>query len=161
MKQLTTELPSVLAVLSCSEECTCLRRIVSGTDWAFHFTSTFREAGAILRASRIGVVICEGHFDDGHNWKDLLNEVQKMPFPPELIVADRLADEPLWAEVLNRGCYDLLMTPLRAEEVRHVVPLAWDLWKRKSGLTAARPKPPASADAPAPSSGKAIAAGSQ
>jgi hypothetical protein len=36
-----------------------------------------------------------------------------MPIPPQLIVADRLARDGLWAEVLNLGCYDLLMTPFK------------------------------------------------
>ena len=116
MKQHTIK--SVLAVFACREKCASLRRILSGPDWALHFAQSFADAKAVLRASSIGVVICEGHLADGHCWKDLLNEVQRMPFPPQLIVADRLADEALWAEVLNLGCYDLLMTPFAAEEVR-------------------------------------------
>jgi len=62
-----------------------------------------------------------------------------MPIPPQLIVADRLAHEGLWAEVLNLG-YDLLMTPFEAAEVLRVVTLAWDFWKRELGRAAARPK---------------------
>jgi DNA-binding response OmpR family regulator len=44
--------------------------------------------------------------------------------PPDLIVASRLADEYLWAEVLNLGGYDVLAKPFNAEEVRRVVGLA-------------------------------------
>jgi hypothetical protein len=47
------------------------------------------------------VVISEGRLSDGHSWKDLLLELQKIECPPPLIVADRLADGRLWAEVLN------------------------------------------------------------
>ena len=53
-----------------------------------------------------------------------------MSIPPQLIVADRLADDALWAEVLNLGGYDLLMTPFEPEEVLRVVSMAWDFRER-------------------------------
>jgi len=81
-----------------------------------------------------------------------------MPIPPQLIVADRLAHEGLWAEVLNLGCYDLLMTPFEAAEVLRVVPLAWDFWKRELGRAAARPKLTKSAEPRWHSSRNALAA---
>ena len=37
------------------------------------------------------------------------------------IVTSRLADDALWAEVLNVGGYDLLLKPFRAEEVIRMV----------------------------------------
>ena len=49
------------------------------------------------------------------------------PTPP-LIVADHLGDERLWAEVLNLGCYDLLLKPFEAKEVLRVVSAAWQSW---------------------------------
>ena len=69
-----------------------------------------------------------------------------MPVSPQVIVADRLADEALWAEVLNLGCYDLLMTPFSSEEVLRVVSMAWDSWQRELRRTPARPKPPQPAE---------------
>jgi len=44
-----------------------------------------------------------------------------MPFPPKLIVTWRLADERLWAEVLNLGGFDVLGQPLYAREVLHSI----------------------------------------
>jgi DNA-binding response OmpR family regulator len=67
------------------------------------------------------VVISEVQLSDGHCWSDLLDEMQKMECPPPLIVADRLADEHVWAEVLNLGGYDLLAKPFDAKEVLHAV----------------------------------------
>jgi len=48
----------------------------------------------------------------------------------QVIVADRLADEALWTEALNLGCYDVLMTPFDAQKVLRVVAMAWDFWRR-------------------------------
>ena len=158
VKGSTNEIRSVLAALASPEECASLRRILCGGDWALRFAPAFRDVEAELRAASFDVVICAGYFGDGHCWKDVLDEIQRMPIPPQLIVADRLAHDGLWAEVLNLGCYDLLMTPFNAAEVLRVMPLAWDFWKRELGRVAARPKPSKLAEPGWRSSRKALAA---
>jgi two-component system response regulator HydG len=85
------------------------------------FTGTFEEAQAALGSSRFAAIITEAHLPDGRGWKELLEEIQQMPAPPPLVVADRLADEVMWAEVLNLGGYDLLMKPFDETEVLHVI----------------------------------------
>jgi DNA-binding response OmpR family regulator len=44
--------------------------------------------------------------------------------PPPLIVSSCVADDRLWAEVLNLGGYDLLTKPFLAAEVSRVVRMA-------------------------------------
>jgi DNA-binding NtrC family response regulator len=132
---------NVLVARASHDERASLQRILSGVDWVLCFASTFHRAKAVLRSSSFGVVICPAQFGDGHRWQDVLNEVQQMPIPPQLIVADRLADEVLWAEALNLGCYDVLMTPFDAREVLRVVAMAWDFWRRELERPAARAKP--------------------
>ncbi len=62
----------------------------------------------------------------------MLHELDGLRVRPNLIVTSRLADEGLWAEVLNLGGYDVLAQPFDAEEVYRVVFLAWDEWKRRA-----------------------------
>jgi DNA-binding NtrC family response regulator len=119
----------VLVALASHEESASLRQILDGDGWDLCFVSTFPDAAATLRTNSHGVVICPGRFEDGHGWRDVLNEIHRIPIPPQLIVADRLADEALWAEVLNLGCYDLLITPFEAEDVLRVLPMAWSFWE--------------------------------
>ena len=52
-----------------------------------------------------------------------------LPAPPNLILFSRLADESLWAKVLNLGGFDLLMTPFEPEEVLRVSFAAWSRWE--------------------------------
>jgi DNA-binding NtrC family response regulator len=137
-----SEIRTVLAALVCGEECASIQRILSGAEWALRVAPSFSDAEAALRSASFGVVICGCRLADGSGWQDVLARVQRMPVPPQLIVAHRLADEVLWAEVLNLGCYDLLTTPFAAEEVLRVVPMAWDFWKRELERTGVRPKPP-------------------
>lgn len=73
-----------------------LRRILNGDGWALDFVRSFPAAEAALRAISFGVVICPGHLEDGCGRKDAPTEIQQMPITPQLIVADRLADEALW-----------------------------------------------------------------
>lgn len=57
-------------------------------------------------------------------WKQALRDLQRIPRPPQLVVTSRIADETLWAEVLNWGAYDLLAEPFRRDEVERVVAAA-------------------------------------
>jgi DNA-binding NtrC family response regulator len=142
-----SDVRAILVALACREGGERLRQMLSGTEWTLCFAPNFSDVEAALRASSFGAVICEGHFTDGHCWKDVLIEIQRRPIPPQLIVADRLADEALWAEVLDLGCYDLLITPFAAGEVLRVVPMAWDFWKRELERATASPKRPMPAEA--------------
>lgn len=82
-----------------------------------------RDAVALLRKFRPCVVVCDQVLSDG-NWKNLLQDLQSEPQMPPLIVSSRLADDRLWAEVLNLGGYDLLMSPFSTSEVSRVVKMA-------------------------------------
>ena len=114
---------TIVAVFAAGENRTSLIDIFGRSKWKLQFTCTLLETQTALSLSP-GVVISEVRSSDGHSWNDLLHEIQKMVCPPPLIVTDRLADEQLWAEVLNLGAYDLLKTPLDAKEVLYAVSTA-------------------------------------
>jgi len=63
----------------------------------------------------VPVILCDSELPDG-NWKDLLVAVAGIQSPPLAIVISRLADEYLWAEVLNLGDYDVLAKPFNSGE---------------------------------------------
>jgi len=73
----------------------------------------------------IPVVICQHSLPDG-DWKLLLAGLDRIDVRPSLIVSSRLADDRLWAEVLNLGAFDLLLgAPFEPEEVLRVTESAW------------------------------------
>ena len=100
--------------------------------WYLCRAATVREA--LLRLYRVStpVVISDSSVADG-DWRLLLEGVEPLPRPPHIIVSSRLADECLWAEVLNLGGFDVLSTPFAASEVHHVVRCAWDSWHQAWG----------------------------
>ena len=114
---------TVLAVLPVGEDRKMLEDIFGQSNWKIRFAESFQEVQEELRTSSIAAVISDGSFPGG-TWKHLLFVLQQMPHPKPLIVADRLADDRLWAEVLNLGGYDLLIKPFDTREVLRTVGLA-------------------------------------
>jgi len=147
---------TIVAVFPDGKDKTALIDIFSRSEWTLHFAQTLSETLAALGAFP-GVVISQVRFADGHCWNGVLDEMQKMAFPPPLIVADRLADENLWAEVLSRGGYDLLAMPFDSKEVLNAVHTACRRNENSLEMTRLR-KPGASVKLDAVSGSKVRAA---
>jgi DNA-binding NtrC family response regulator len=94
-----------------------------------------KEALAFLQTHTTGVVIC--HADPPHaDWQNLLGQCTRLDLRPHIVVCCRLADDRLWAEVLNLGGFDLIAMPFEADEVVRVSTEAWRAWNRDfCGLT--------------------------
>jgi DNA-binding NtrC family response regulator len=122
------ETATLLAVRLREEDLLSLRAILSGFNWQLYEAGSVQEALACLEHNRVGVVVGERDLPDG-TWRKLLETVRALPNPPYLVVASHHADHSLWAEVLNLGGYDVLMTPFQAGEVVRVLTLAWRHWQ--------------------------------
>jgi DNA-binding NtrC family response regulator len=107
-----------------------LRNILAPPRWEIREAATYAEAVGILNDRSIAVTICDTEIGDG-NWQALLANLQSRAHPPNLIVSSRLADERLWAEVLNLGAYDVLVQPFDRGEVLRVARMAWMSWRQK------------------------------
>jgi DNA-binding response OmpR family regulator len=88
-----------------------------------HRAAGRRDARLSIRRIRPWVVVCDQILADG-DWRDLLRDLQRRAGMAPLILSSYLADDRLWAEVLNLGGYDLLTKPFGATEVSRVVRLA-------------------------------------
>lgn len=111
---------SLMAVLPTPEDRTALQRIIGACKWEVQWTGTCKEAIDEFRRKAPVIVICDVDLADG-DWRQLWDILAREPKPPMFIVTSRLADDALWAEVLNVGGYDLLLKPFRAEEVIRIV----------------------------------------
>ena len=120
----------VLIVSPIEQDHATLNRILARPEWSASTDSKWTLYSALslelavplLRDCPVAIVLSERDLVQG-TWKDVLAEISKLADPPLLIVAARLADEPLWAEALNLGAYDVLAKPFEAEEVIRV--LSW------------------------------------
>jgi len=125
------EVVKVLLISSLSEDQVSLRHVFDQSNWLLHKVSTCSEALTYLSDNDTAVVICERDLPDG-DWKIVLNRFGSLPMPPSLIVTSRLANDELWAEVLNLGGYDVLAQPFDPQEVYREVFLAWHAQKRRA-----------------------------
>ena len=123
-----------LVVTSLKEDHAFFERLFSTRSWRFDSVSTVRDGIRYLRHHSPGLLICDERLEDG-DWKAILDAVMKVDCPPRMIVTSRLADERLWAEVLNLGGYDLLAKPFEASEVVRVVGTAWPGSGKKSEVS--------------------------
>ena len=122
----------VLLICSRSADRDALRQIFDNSHWVSLNAWTATDSLRLLERSYCGipVVICD-YASRECDWKVLLQELEKLAIPPRLIVASQVADESLWAEVLNLGAYDLLLgAPFEPEEVLRVTQSAWRSWNR-------------------------------
>jgi DNA-binding NtrC family response regulator len=110
----------LLSVSPCGEDHNALRRILSSTRWQIAAVNTCRRAISLLGHTHVSVIVCEHELPDG-TWQDILSLFADSRMPPRVIVTSKVANEHLWAEVLNLGGYDVLAKPFREQEVRHVL----------------------------------------
>ncbi len=85
----------------------------------------------LLRSRHVSVVIYDVSGLDDARWQTFFSELSRLNPAPKLIVASRLADEKLWAEVLNLGGFDVILKPYDREEVLRVCDHACRAWKRE------------------------------
>jgi len=128
---------AVLAVSPSPDDRIRLREILSRENWELREASDCRGALALLRDQSVPVLLCERDHADG-DWEDLLKATARLPAPPNLIVFSRLEDASFWAEVLNLGGFDVLLTPFEPEEVLRVTYAAWSRWECDFVAKAAR-----------------------
>jgi DNA-binding response OmpR family regulator len=117
---------SALLVSAVDENHEFLGRVFLQQGWVLFKTRTIESALVLLNHNPVSVVITERDVPPG-NWKDLLRAIQPLPDAPLLIVTDRLADECLWAEVLNLGGHDVLGQPFQLTELLWVLGTAWQI----------------------------------
>ncbi len=120
----------VLSISHVNEDHAVLRRILYPEDWQVQVADCCEEAFRRLSCCPVSAIITNDALPDG-DWMRILRHAQAQSRPPNLIVASRLADERLWAEVLNLGGYDVLTKPFVPDEVRRVVALACPLPVRR------------------------------
>jgi DNA-binding response OmpR family regulator len=135
----------ILAIVPPGEDRTTLNKILSQANWQLIFSDTFAETQTALRTLSVAVVLSEVRLSDGHSWKDVLQELDAARSRTPLIVADRLADEVLWAEVLNLGGHDVLAKPFNPGELLYAVAAAGRFRENELKRTAVIRKPAASA----------------
>jgi DNA-binding NtrC family response regulator len=154
---------AVLLVSSRTEDHGSLRDIFDGSKWELRGAWTASEGRTVIQRDHreIPVVICQHSLPDG-DWKLMLAGLDRLEVRPSLIVSSRLADDRLWAEVLNLGAFDLLLgAPFEQEEVLRVTESAYRAGSKSTRRRAVRRRGPRLAESTAYTVARTLAAGGQ
>jgi DNA-binding NtrC family response regulator len=115
-----------------------LREVLTNFACPLETSESWQEARPVIHSHVLSVVVTESELPDG-TWRDVLSSLDQVSNPPLLIVVSRLADERLWAEVLNQCGFDVLAKPFARDEVIRVLGNALDtsdwLPKRPPGIS--------------------------
>jgi DNA-binding NtrC family response regulator len=124
---------TVLSVSPSRDDHDSLERLLRSRRWKIHKALSLSSALAVLQETQIPVVVCERDLQP-ETWRDMMDHLTLLPQPPCLIVTSCLADDHLWAEVLNIGAYDVLAKPFDGTEVNLALRMAWLHWMDKQNL---------------------------
>ena len=97
-----------------------IRNIFRDAGWRLFEARDRKGALDCLERQPLQVVMTNAHLPKWP-WNMALEDLQRMPCPPQLVVTSRIADDSLWAEVLNSGGYDVLAEPFDRSEVERVI----------------------------------------
>jgi DNA-binding NtrC family response regulator len=99
---------------------TTLRKIVEQAGWHLQSASDWRRALDLAEHVHASVFVYDRDANP-EDWTEALDQIVESGGGPAFLMASRLADEQMWAELLVRRGYDLLMTPFdRAEVLRAI-----------------------------------------
>ncbi len=118
----------MLALIPAEGDRRLLRDMFARTKWQLRFAGTLDDLRQALRHSQIGVVITDSRHPDCC-WNEVLEAANQTEGQPSVIISSRLADDRLWAEVLNTGGFDLLLMPFDRTEMLHCIASAWRNWQ--------------------------------
>jgi DNA-binding NtrC family response regulator len=120
----------ILIVNSSSAESDQLKTVLGQNGLQPHITSSCQKALNLIQQQSFSMVLSNRVLPDG-DWKIILQALESISEPPELVVFSRQAEESLWYEVLQSGGFDVLSVPFNDVELIRVTALAQNFWQRK------------------------------
>ena len=116
------EFPTILALIHSETDFAALQDIVVAKHYGpLRRGKTLVEARHLVNRELIDIIITEVDLADNRGWRDVLDTIESSGALQPLIVVSHLADEFLWAEVLNLGGFDVLSEPFEEEDVVRVL----------------------------------------
>ena len=114
--------PALIALLigRYESERKLLHEVFRRLAWTLLEADDPRYALSCLRHNLVHVVIANADLPHW-SWKEILEDVVSIKPTPLLIVTSRMADDHLWAEVLNMGGFNVLAQPFDRVEVERVL----------------------------------------
>ncbi len=121
----------VIALIRGARDRDLLESIAARDHLDIHFADTCDEAWSAANRLKSPVVLCDREVP-GIEWPDAVRILASAVPHPCVILASPVADDYLWKEIVARGGYDVLATPLRDVDAARAIKLAVSYWKNTS-----------------------------
>lgn len=129
---------SVVAIVAGDRDRNLLKEIGARTQLNMRFADTCGEAWTAANRLEAPVILCQRDAP-GLEWRDAVRILASATPRPCVILASPVVDNYLWQEVIAQGGYDVLVTPLRTEDVLRSLKLAISWWKSSLGKRQSAP----------------------
>ena len=110
---------SIVLVSDAPDILTALREIFRESGWYMREARAISELPQLFNERSPSVILTDDFLPDG-GWLDVLAMAGAICPEARILVTGKLSDYALWAEVLNRGGFDVLAQPLDSVEVLRV-----------------------------------------
>jgi DNA-binding NtrC family response regulator len=121
----------IVALIPGGRDRDLLENIAARDRLDIHFADTCDEAWNAANRLKSPVVLCDRDVP-GIEWPDAVRILASAVPHPCVILTSPVADEYLWKEIVARGGYDVLATPLRDADAARAIKLAVSYWKNTS-----------------------------
>ena len=118
---------AVIGLAFTEEDRRLLANVCSKRQWNVFFADSCDQARSTLDQLQAPVIFCDRDLQGGE-WRDLVQVLASSPHRACVILISKVVDDYLWNEVAQKGGYDVLLKPLREEDVVRAIRLAWFYW---------------------------------
>lgn len=119
---------AVVALIRDRRDRGMLEAIGTRDHFEIHFANTCDEAWNAANRLKSPVVLCARDVP-GMEWPDAVRILASAVPHPCVILTSPVADDYLWKEIVAKGGYDVLPTPLREADTTRSIKLALSYWK--------------------------------
>jgi DNA-binding response OmpR family regulator len=113
----------LIAMLEDERDRALLTEIAVRKQFHVEFAGSSVEAGSIAGRFEAPVILCDRDCP-GRDWREVVRMLASVRPRPAIVLVSKVVDEFLWQEVVRHGGYDVLLKPLREEEVLRCLKLA-------------------------------------
>ena len=113
------KIPQVLVAFADPEQRQVISAFLTQCGFCPVVANSIREITAALAEQRLSLIFCSSELPDG-SFRDVLAEVHRTTKVP-VVVASRTGCWEEYLKALQQGAFDLIATPCRADELRHIV----------------------------------------
>jgi DNA-binding NtrC family response regulator len=121
----------VVALIRDGQDRDLLELIAIRDQLDIHFADTCDEAWNATNRLQSPVVLC-GRDVPGIEWPDAVRILASAVPRPCVILTSPVTDSYMWKEIVERGGYDVLATPLRDADTTRSIRLALSYWRSTS-----------------------------